>query len=227
MNAVACMEDMCLQGGQAYIVRTWVLPQYEVKVHIATTGNALYAAWGLQKTVAASIEGGFWPIVGRYFWRGQSKGHVDIGYRSISDNITEVNQGDINLVYPDLSINATGGIGTTLEAPQLEIVPHYRGLPMTARQVFGTALGVMVAGAEGGPENPCPGFANAEFEVEPELDAQGQPLLEYRQLIKAMKILTRWMVAKRYYAEIDIKLRRDGLEIAQARLKQPASTASR
>ncbi|KAL9064727.1 MAG: hypothetical protein Q9161_008698 [Pseudevernia consocians] len=123
---------------------------------------------------------------------------------------------------PDISIvtNASNRGTPPLDAPHLRVVPTYNGLPMTSKEIFTIALATMVLGAEQGPETACSGIMGAALDVIPIIDAQGQPLLKYHSLIKAMRVLTRWMVAKNRFGEIDVELIRDGVVIAIGRLKK-------
>lgn len=78
----------------------------------------------------------------------------------------------------------------------------------------------MGVGADIGPEEPCSSVSIANgFDITPELDDRGQSLLKYRQLIKAMRILWRWMVGQERFGEIDFVLRRHGVKIAQGRIQ--------
>lgn len=78
----------------------------------------------------------------------------------------------------------------------------------------------MGVGADNGPEEPCSSISIVNgFSITPEVDDRGQSLLKYRQLIKAMRILWRWMVGRERFGEIDFELQRHGAKIAQGRIQ--------
>ena len=124
---------------------------------------------------------------------------------------------------PDISTIADNNSNseiTTLHSPQLQVVPTYNGLPMTSNYVFAIALAVMVLGAEKGPQQACTGIRDDSFDMIPIFDMQRQSLLKYHSLIKAMRVLTRWMVANNRFGEVDVELWRDGVVIGIGRLKK-------
>ena len=108
----------------------------------------------------------------------------------------------------------------TLHSPQLQVVPTYNGLPMTSNYIFTIALAIMVLGTEKGPQQACTGIRDGSFDMIPILDTRGQSLLKFHSLIKAMRVLTRWMVAKNRFGEVDVELWRDGVVIGIGRLKK-------
>ena len=108
----------------------------------------------------------------------------------------------------------------TLYSPQLQVMPIYNGLPMTARDIFAVALSAMILGAEKGPNTACQGIRDHGLDMIPIFDTQGHSLLKYHSLIRAMRVLTRWMVAKNRFGEVDIELTRDGVVIGIGRLKK-------
>lgn len=230
MNAVAVMEDICLHFRQAQdISHTWYLPQYDLAANMVSSQQPQnrFAAWGLQKTIAASIASSFWPIEGTFIWRGSRVGRVSIAHRGQPSEVTaKAYAPNTTLAVPDndLSTTATNAtIATSLQAGhQIELVPAYSGgLRLTASQIFSTALAVMVAADEHGLDTPCTGIWHSDIQVVPELDRRAQPLLEWRQLIKSMRLLTRWMVAQNRFEEIQFDILRDGTLIARGKLKLP------
>ena len=116
---------------------------------------------------------------------------------------------------------------TPLSRPQLQVVPTYNGGPMTSETVFVAALGAMVAGAEHGPGEPCPRITGDTLKIVPIFDAGGQSVMKYRSLIRAMRILTRWMAANQRFGEIDFEVKRDGAIIGTGRLKNANSEVAR
>lgn len=121
---------------------------------------------------------------------------------------------------PESTTNSTGS------APQLEVIPTYNGQPMSVEDVLGIALAIIVFGAEKGPAEPVSRITTAMFDMIPMFDLQGQTSLKYRALVKTMRVLTRWMVAKKRFEEVDIELRRDGVVIGIGRLKKGSRVGS-
>lgn len=226
MNAVAAMEAICLQyQGRDRIDGIWSLPQYDVAIRMSAEERPpdRIAAWGLQRTVGVAVGVQFWPVTGRFLWHGLDQGLVVLGHREAARGGVGVGAEDVSLTVDDRDLvndTSTATMGTQLQAThQLAIVPTYRGVRMTATLVFATALAVMVAGAEQGPESACTGFHDPGVQLVPERDARGRPLITWSQVIKAMRLLTRWMVAQDRYEEIDLRILRDGRLIAKGRLK--------
>lgn len=146
--------------------------------------------------------------------------------KSLADGAGAVEGLDAMLLTPDPDIstvtnsnNSNLGAMKSLHAPQLEVIPTYNGRSMTARDIFAIALSTIVLGAEEGPETSCSGIQDDALDIIPIFDTQGQSLLKYRSLVKAMRLLTNWMAAKNRFGEIDIELTRDGVVIAIGRLK--------
>lgn len=127
---------------------------------------------------------------------------------------------DDDNTFPNSTTTATSlDTKTPVSTPQLEVIPTYNGETMTAKDVFAIALDVMVLGAEKGPAEPVSRITTRTFDMIPIHGAYGERGLRYKALVKTMRILTRWMVAQRRFAEVDIELGRDGVVIAIGRLK--------
>lgn len=121
----------------------------------------------------------------------------------------------------------TSTVAEDFEGARLSIVPTYRGVPLSPRTVFGAVINVMVQGAEVGPDTYCVSLRRAEVEVIGAKDAAGEPLLRYKSLIRAMGMLTSWMVAMNRFGEIDVEIQRDRVLIGRMRIKKrTGSTAS-
>lgn len=176
--------------------------------------------------MAVSYQVGYWPIIGKIFLHDMPEGRVNFQYRVLTNSSTFT--GNVG----DLPLNSSGSgfptttttLGVALTAGQLRVTPSYSGASMSAHDVFSRVLAVMVVGAETGPESPCNGIVGraggiAGIDITPERDEQGHSLLKYRQLIKAMRIVSHWMVAKKRFGEVDFELKRDGVKIAQGRLQ--------
>lgn len=243
-NAVAAMEDLAFMDQDAELpllaMHSWSLPQYDVSLDIAST-RVQWAVYGLQMTqsLISSADFAFQPCLGRFFWQRNYEGSVNFMHRLLvptflrgthkagtSDapgSSESRNQTMLLTPDPDVSVvvtNASNPGTGPLEAPQLRVVPTYNGLAMTSKEIFTIALSTMVLGAEQGPETPCSGIIGDAFDVIPIIDAHGRSLLKYRSLIRAMRVLTRWMVAKNRFGEIDVELIRDGVVIGIGRLKK-------
>ena len=225
MNAVIAMEDLCFidQGAdlRSRPPRAWSLPQYDLSIDI-WTAEARYAVWALQLTVAVSHSVGYWPVIGKIFLHGVPEGRWNFQYRRESKRSTIIgNVGDLSLNSSAAnSPNTTTDLEVSLTAGQLRVIPRYNGASMTTYHVFSKVLAVMGVGADTGPEEPCNSLSGVGgFAITPEVDDQGQSRLKYRQLIKAMRILSRWMVAQERFGEIDFELQKDGVKIAQGRIQ--------
>ena len=230
MNAVNAMEDLCLRQ-EPSLIYTWSLPQYDLTVDLTSQVDPQYrfSAWGLQMTVVDAIERGFTPLIVTFFWRGVRKGVVQINYRLLSDHIDGPSVGDASLEAIDMASNMLNGTSKPpFQTPyQIEIRPTYNGVSMSAREIFQIALDVMVAGSEQGINTPVDHNLGSYFMVwTARRDPQtGQPLLRWRQVIKAMKLLTRWMVALDHFGEVDVEILKAGDSVARIRLQQPADAA--
>ena len=123
-------------------------------------------------------------------------------------------------IFPNsTTIATTLDTQTSVSAPQLEVIPTYNGETMTVQDVFAIALDVMVLGAEKGPAETVSRITTRTFDMIPIHGAHGRTELRYRALVKTMRILMRWMVAQKRFAEVDVELKRDGVVIALGRLK--------
>lgn len=197
--------------------RAWSLPQYDLLLDMSS-GEVRFAVWALQLTVAVSYQLGYWPIKGKIFLHDVPEGWVNFQYRhesKVAGSLGALLLNSSALNFP----NITTDLGDSLTAGQLRVTPSYSGASMSAYDVFSVVLTVMVVGAETGPESPCNDIPYAGVVITPERDEQGQSLLKYRQLIKAMRIVSHWMVAKKRFGEVDFTLERDGVKIAQGRIQ--------
>ncbi len=232
MNAVTALEDLCFRDQSAHLPgyphNTWSLPQYDLYIEVSAQ-QVRYAIWGLQLTAGAVRKAGFWPIIGRVFWREDFAGRVDVA--NCDFPLDSVELVDRKQGRGDVRSNGTVGVGGSgiflnstvavdlLDTARLTIVPRYDGAAISARSVFGTAINVMVLGAENGPNTYCLRLVRPEVEVVTEYDAGGNPLLKYKYLIRSMRMLTTWMVEMDRFGEIDVDVRRDGILIGRARIR--------
>ena len=243
MTAVAALEDLCFRDQSATIPgypdvpfqspSKWSLLQYNVYLEVSSE-QVRYAIWGIQLTTGAIRKGGFWPVIGRCFWDEHFAGRVDFANKQyplppeesgILGNEKQgnaTNHSKVKLTAPikssDIFLNSTAAVDT-LDAARLTIVPTYRGDPLSPRAVFGTAINIMVLGAENGPETYCIRSQQAEVEIIGENDAMGEPLLKYKSVIRAMSMLTSWMVAMNRFGEIDVEIQRNAILIGRVRIK--------
>ena len=225
MNAVTAMEDLCFMDQGADLrnqpPRTWSLPRYDLSIDV-WTAQARYAVWALQITVTVSNRIGFWPIIGRFLLHDIPEGRWNFQYRGMSKS-SEVDgkQGDLSLNSSAAKFSdTTTDLEASLSAGQLRVIPTFNGTPMSTYDVVSRVLAVMGVGADSGPEELCSSISIVNgFNIAPELDDRGQSLLKYRQLIKAMRILWRWMVGRERFGEIDFELQRHGSKIAQGRIQ--------
>lgn len=129
--------------------------------------------YGLQATVKriSGVSVAFQPCSGRFSSRQCYQGGVKSAHRASMSNATlfksfldasagsasgETGGSDavLSTTGPDVSTvidRSNLELTTPLNAPQLEVVPTYIGLPLTNNEVFTTALSVMFLGAEKGP----------------------------------------------------------------------------
>lgn len=225
MNAVTAMEDLCFMDQGADLhgqhPRAWSLPQYDLSIDV-WTGQARYAVWALQIMVNVSHHVGYWPVVGRFLLHEVPEGRWNFQYRRIFKSSTmDRKKGDRSMSSSAAnSPNTTTDLDASLGAGQLRVIPRYNGAPMSTYDVVSRVLAVMGVGADSGPEAPCSGISIVNgFNITPELDNLGQSQLKYRQLIKAMRILWRWMVEGERFGEVDFELQRHGAKIAQGRIQ--------
>ncbi|CAD6594047.1 MAG: hypothetical protein ASARMPREDX12_007994 [Alectoria sarmentosa] len=199
------MKDLAFMDQNAELPLTqfhsWSLPQYDIIVDVAST-RVRWAIYGLQLTIKmiSTNPVAFQPYTGL-------------------NAILLTADPDISTIADNNSNNKI----ITLHSPQLQVVPTYNGLPMTSNYILAIALTIMALGAEKGPQQACNGIRDGSFDMIPILDTQGQSLLKFHSLIKAMRVLTRLMVAKNKFGEVDVELWRDGVVIGIGRLKK-AST---
>lgn len=232
MNAITALEDLCFRDQSAHMSGyprdTWSLPQHDLYVEISSL-QVRYAIWGLQLTAGAVRKAGFWPVIGRVFWRERFAGRVDIGNSDFPlDGVDRVRgkQGGGKVVWnmtaevssSGIFLNSTVAVDL-LDAARLTIIPIYNGVFISARSVFGTAINVMVIGAERGLDTFCLRLLRPEVEVVTEYDARGDPLLKYKHLVRIMRMLTTWMVGMDRFGEIDVEIWRGGVLIGRARIK--------
>ena len=251
MTVVTALEDLCFRDQSATIPgyphvpfrspATWSLPQYSVFLEISSQ-QVRYAIWGLQLAAGDLRKGGLWPVIARYSWRGDFAGRLDFankkyplppmdesspvgGKRSKASD--EAGRKSTELVEPtDRFINTTTAIDL-VDGARLTINPIFRGVPLSSRTVFGAAIDVMVHGAEYGPNTYCLNLQRAGVEIVGLKDADGEPLLQYKSLIRAMSILTSWMVAMNRFGEVDVDILRDTTLIGRVRIqKRMSSTAT-
>ena len=102
----------------------------------------------------------------------------------------------------------------------MRIIPRYNGVPLSARAVFGTAINVMVIGAENGVDTYVIRLQRAEVEIMGEVDTGGEPLLSYKSVIRAMSMLMSWMVAMGRFGEVEVEVRRYTTLIGRVRIKK-------
>ena len=251
MIVVTALEDLCFRDQSTTIPgyphvpfrspATWSLPQYSVFLEISSQ-QVRYAIWGLQLAAGDLREGGLWPVIARYFWRGVFAGRLDFANKKYPlppmDESTPVDgkrskasdeAGRISTALAEPTgkvINTTTAIDL-VDGARLTINPIFRGGPLSSRTVFGAAIDVMVLGAENGPNTYCLRLQQAGVEIVGLKDADGEPLLKYKSLIRAMSILTSWMVAMNRFGEIDVDVLRDTTLIGRVRIqKRMSSTAT-
>jgi len=232
MNAITALEDLCFRDQSApipgYPIATWSLAQYGLYLEMSSL-QVRYAIWGLQVTAGAVRKGEFWPIIGRSYWRGEFAGRVDIANKDdpldnadLAETEQRAQKTTLNTATvrsSEVFLNSTTAIDL-LDTMKLTIVPRYNGASISARSVFGTAINVMVIGAENGPNTYCLRLLRPEVEIITEYDAAGNPLLKYKSLIRAMGMLTTWMVGMDRFGEIDVEIRRGEILIGRARIKR-------
>ena len=249
MTAVTALEDLCFRDQGASVPgnphvpfrspASWALPQYHVYSEISSQ-QVRYAIWGLQLATGDVRKGGFWPVIARYFWRGEFVGRLDFANQgnplppldedaSIDEkqSITTSDRGGQTAAtkFPGISFNATAAVDP-VDGARLTIVPTYRGVPLSPRAVFGAAINAMVLGAEYGPNTYCLTLRRAEVEIIGEKDATGEPLLKYKSAIRAMSMLMSWMVMMNRFEEIDIQIQRNTVPIGKARIRNRSGSSA-
>ena len=250
MTVVTALEDLCFRDQSATIpgyphlpfrsLATWSLPRYNVVLEISSL-QVRYALWGLQLAAGSLREGGLWPVIARYFWRGDFAGRLDFANKdhplpqmvesspvggNWSNASDDAGGNSTALVEPtDRFINTTTAIDI-VDGARLTINPVFRGPPLSARTVFGAAIDVMVLGAEYGPNTYCLMLQRAGVQISGLKDADGEPLLKYKSLIRAMSILTTWMVAMNRFGEVDVDILRDSTLIGRLRIQERRSSTA-
>ena len=250
MTTVVSLEDLCFRDQSSTVPgdpgvpftspTTWSLPQYNVIIEISSQ-QVRYAIWGLQLITGNARKVGFWPTIGRFFWRGQFAGRVDIANKnnplppsedSLESDVKHGNVTEVAVTRPtrtaassDILSNSTAAF-EFVDGARLTIVPTYNGLQLSPRAVFGAAINAMVFGAENGPDTYCTHLQRSEVEIIGLTDARGEPLLKYKSVIRAMGMLTSWMVAIDRFGEIDVQIRRDATLVGTARIKKRAGSVS-
>ena len=247
---VTALEDLCFRDQSATIPgyphvpfrspATWSLPQYNVVLEISSQ-QVRYALWGLQLATGNLRKGGFWPVIARYFSRGIFAGRIDFANKdhplppmdesslvggNWSNASDETGRNSTVLIKPtDRFINTTTAIDIGAGA-RLTINPVYRGVSLSSRTVFGAAIDVMVLGAEYGPDTYCLMLQRAGVQIVGLKDADGEPLLKYKSLIRAMSILMTWMVAMNRFGEVDVDILRDSTLIGRLRIQERRSSTA-
>ena len=243
------MEDLAFMDQEAILpprpIRSWALSQYDARIYIRTT-RVRWAEYGL--LTAVSVIGDariyFRPCLIYFFWQDQEEGVLKFSRRdepftadvathptplpnAIGNAVNDTAADPLNtLLYtsdPDPTTpasNTSHDSSNLLSRARLQVIPSYNGSPMPSRNVFIASLSVMVLGAERGPDEPCPRISGNSWEITPIWDAEGKSLLKFRSLIRAMRLLTRWMAANRRFAEVDIELKRDGVVIGHGQLRR-------
>ena len=174
-------------------------------------------------------------MIGRCFWEERFAGRVDFGNKRHPlppDDDVQLPKGNQSepihnpkrkstMRIPSSSVlrNATTPIDI-IATGRLTIDPNFNGVPLSPRAVFGPAIDVMVLGAEYGLDTYCLLLHRAEFEVVGRRDAAGNALMMYKHLIRAMSMLTSWLVRMNRFGEIDVRILRDGVLIGTARIKK-------
>ena len=230
MNAIVAMEELCLKDNTGIVEYAWSLPQFDLAMDMTTQTDrqTRFPEWGLLTTVAAVASTDFTPLLARFTWQRERVGVMQIMFRLDSDDLGGASSVNTSLVISDGTGNMTNG--TTKSQPRapyrLGIHPTYDGRPLTARQVFDRALRTMVSGSERGIDTVVDRFEDPGIEVNSARDpVTGELLLKWRQVIKAMRMLARWMVARNRYGEVNVEILRDGENIGRVRLKQGTGTA--
>ena len=246
MTTVTALDDLCFRDQSAPVPDyphipfqspvKWSLPQYDVYLEISSQ-QVRYAVWGLQYAAGALLKAGLWPVIGRFFWSGQFAGRLDFAHKAyplppegtnhdiVGDKSAAVGtESTASAVQTGTFSNATMVVGL-FEGARLSIVPIYGAASLSARAVFGTAIDVMVLGAEHGPDTYCLRLQRAGVEVIGESTAAGEPLLKYKSLIRAMSMLMPWMVTVGRFGEVDVQIRRNEVLIGRVRFQKRTSSS--
>ena len=225
MNAIVAMEELCLKRNTGITEHAWSMPQYDLAMDMTSRTDPRYRfpQWGLLTTITAAASRDFTPLLARFTWEGERIGVMQVAFREDLERFGGAFPGNSSFMVSDVAANVTDA---TSETPlqtmyRLEIRPTYNGRPMTSRQVFDRALRVMVSGSERGIHAVVDGYEDPGIEVTSRRDpATGELLLQWRYVIKAMRILTKWMVAMDRFGEIYVEILRDDDTVGEVRLKQ-------
>lgn len=244
MTAITALEDLCFRTQSAPLPDyphipfqspvKWSLPQYDVYLEISSQ-QVRYAIWGVQYAAGALRKAGLWPAIGRFFWRGEFAGRLDFASKRFplppderehhlagpdrSGSFEVKGERAVAAAMTSISSNATMAV-SIYEGARLSIVPIYRGVALSARAVFGSAIDTMVLGAEHGPDTYCLRLQRAGVDVIGERSAAGEPLLKCKSVIRAMSMLMPWMVTMGRFGEVDVQIRRDEVLIGRVRIER-------
>ena len=244
LTSITALEDLCFRPQSALLPdyphipfqshAKWSLPQYDVYLEISSQ-EVRYAIWGVQYAAGALRKAGLWPLIGRFFWRGEFAGRLDFAskrfplppegiehYLAGTDrrgNVEVKGESAAAAVKTGVSFNSTMAV-SQYEGARLSITPIYRGVALSARAVFGSAINIMVLGAEHGPDTYCLRLQRAGVDVIGERSAAGEPLLKYKSVIRAMGMLMPWMVTIGRFGEVDVQIRRDEVLIGRVRIER-------
>lgn len=229
MTIIAALDDLCFRDQDSYLSLStsnrWSSPHYNL--YVDAIGKVRQVIWAMQMTTAAMTQRGFWPILGWMEWNQVAAGRIRVDRnRVLMDNgtVDHAFAADSNTTTTDTATNSS-----TISSPlnlgvDLRFIATYRGVLMDTRDVFGTAIGLMVLGAERGPDSLCPELHSPDFDLWPTIDAQGESVLKMGSLVKVVPSLMGFMVSGDRFAEMDIQLLNDGVTVAQAKLKKAGGT---
>lgn len=238
MTTITAVEYLCFQsptrpvpGDPPIPLRPqarWSLAQYDIYLEISSQ-QVVYAIWGLQIAAGDMRKGGFWPVIGRYSWQEEFVGRLDFGNRRYPLPGDEgynngARQSNASFNAETNSSAALSSDSTVVSEPfdgaRLTIVPTYRGERLSPRELFGTAIDIMVLSADYGLETYCLRLQRYGLVIIGAEDTRRQPLLKYKYLIRAMGMLLPWMVANGRLGEIDVKILRDGVVAGNVRIEK-------
>lgn len=243
MTAVTALEDLCFRDQGAPVPgyppipfhspATWSLAQYDVYLEVSSQ-QVRYAVWGIQCTAGDILKEGLWPVIGRFCWRGQFAGRLDLANKKYP--LPPTDRISFNEEQTNASAEARGNsakkasqageysnvtlVADSMDGARLTIVPTYQGAQLSPRDVFGSAIDALVFGAEYGLDTYCLRLQRAGLDVVGQNDAAGEPLLKYKSLVRAMGILMPWMVAMNRFGEINVEIRRDAIPIGKVRIQK-------
>ena len=246
MTAVIALEDLCFRDQNEPVPgyppvpfrspSKWWLPQCSIYLEVSSL-KVRYAVWGIQLTAGGIRKAGLWPVIGRCFWDEQFAGRVDFANKrhplppdddvqllgkNASERIHKSKRKSTTVIQSSNVLRNATTAGDMDETGRLTIDPKFNGVALSPRIVFGAAIDVMVLGAEYGPDTYCLLLHRAEVEVVGKRDAAGNALMMYKHLIRAMSMLTSWLVRINRFGEIDVRILRDGVLIGTARIKKRA-----